>query len=266
MIITDKFVMLNFPKTGSTFVRKVLKQIHSEKESQGYKKLIQILKFKKDLYFNNLWLPNIRDNTFRNGQLDEHGIYIQIPNEHKNKRIVSIRRNLFERYISLYEYKDWQITWKEIPRIVNNFSNFPNLSFEEYMKINLEDNPFGYNKYVNKKLNIGLSSAQFILFYFKEPFKTLQKINEHYINSNQYINDIADVHFLDQKKLNWELYNFLLKMGYRKSKIEFILTSEKVNISTPSNKSINDYYSQDLINLVKKKDYLLFKIFNNFYV
>ena len=28
MLITDRFVMLNFPKTGSSFARKTLKQIH----------------------------------------------------------------------------------------------------------------------------------------------------------------------------------------------------------------------------------------------
>ena len=97
MIITDQFVMLNFPKTGSTFVRNVLKQIHEELTFSSSDRLLMGLGLKKKPYYENLWLPRIR-NTYREQVQDEHGIYSQIPERHRGKTIVSVKRDLFERY------------------------------------------------------------------------------------------------------------------------------------------------------------------------
>ncbi|MFB6305498.1 MAG: hypothetical protein ABEH43_00640, partial [Flavobacteriales bacterium] len=83
MIVTDKFVMLNFPKTGSTFVRKVLKAIAKEDRTKGrYSLGLRKPTFKE---FEILKHPNIRVNNHRYGILDEHGVYDQIPEEHKEK-------------------------------------------------------------------------------------------------------------------------------------------------------------------------------------
>lgn len=265
MIITDKFVMINFPKTGSTFVRNVLKNIHTN--HSFFNKLLFFIGIKKKTSFLNLWLPNLRDNKFRNSPNDEHGIYMQIPNMHQGKKIVSVKRNLFERYISVYEYGYWKKSPPIDPEILKKENkNFPNISFNEFVRLWTTCNPLEYHHEINRKLPIGPATSQFILFYFKEPFKVLKNIDEEYLNSDAYKSDIADIHFLDQNNLNSELYEFLLCHGYSENEIAFIKSEKPVNISTPKNRTIDDYYSNDLKDFVKEKEFFLFKIFNDYVV
>lgn len=265
MIITDKFVMINFPKTGSTFVRNVLKKLHTDFSLTD--RILFKYGLKNKPYFENLWLPNIRDTKYRKSDNDEHGIYCQIPEEHKNKIIVSVKRNLFERYISVYEYGFWKKSPPMNPEILRKHNNnFPNLSFEEFVRLWTRNNPLEKHSRINRKLPIGPASSQFILFYFKNPFDILNKIDVNYINSDDYMQDMAEVIFLNQKELNSELVTFLSKIGYDSNKINFINNENQVNVSRPKNKTIDDYYSNELIEYVKEKEKFLFRIFKDYCV
>lgn len=265
MIITDSFVMINYPKTGSAFARKMLQQVHHGKNETILEKVSYRLGIKKRPLFLVHEEPNIREVTKRTGILDEHGVYIQIPKEHAHKKAISIKRNIYERYISLYEFRDWErAPWVDKEELLKKYPNYPDITFEEFMELLFNNNPFQQLPEVNNKLMVGPATAQFILFFFKEPFKILNKIDSSYISSGQYKNDMANVHFLDQKDLNVELYNFLRSQGYPKRRIDFIIEAKKINNSTPKGKTVRDYFTGDLLNLVNEKDNLLFNIFNEY--
>jgi len=265
MIITDEFVVINFPKTGSTFVRNTLKRVHQRQSLLG--KLLFASRLKRKPYYENLWLPNIRTNSARRNKLDEHGVCSQIPTRHLDKKIVSVKRNLFEHYISSYEYGDWKkAPWVEEEILNKKFTNYPNLSFEEYVDLIHEHNPMEYHPRIGRKLSIGPASCQFILFYFKRPFDIINNMNQEYLELKKYEDDMYPVHFLDQANLNDELYNFLIKFKYQKRKVNFILEEGKHNTSTPVNKSIDDYFTESLLRKVKEKEAFLFSIFNDYYV
>ncbi len=263
MLITKKFVIINFPKTGSTFVRETLKKIHSDIDNND--RFFSFIKKKNNLL--NLWLPNIRADKLRYGVEDEHGLCCQIPKEHSYKKIVSVKRDLFERYISVFEYGDWKVSpWLDEKVILNKFKNYPNLSFKEFIQLMLEFNPWELHPKVNRKLPIGAASSQFIAFYFKKPFEILSKIDENYLSSSSFKSDMFDVHFLNQSNLNDDLYNFLLSNGYKKNDLKDVKTAKKINNSTPEDKSISDYFDESLKNRVKEKEKLLFKIFDKYEV
>lgn len=262
MIITDKFVMINFPKTGSTFVRNVLKKIHTN--YTFYKKIFFKFGIRKKPYYKRLLLPSIRNTDSRTIIKDEHGICSQIPKEFRNRLIVSVYRDIFERYISIYEYGNWKKSpWIDKEILINENKNFPNITFEEFVKLWTKCNPLEYHSKINKKLPIGPLTSQFILFFFKNPFIVLNEIDEKYINSKQYKKDIENIYFLRQKSLNKDLYNFLKNQNYSKNKINFILKEAKHNVSTPKGKSTNDYFTEELISFIKTKEYFLITIIND---
>ncbi|MFD0864087.1 sulfotransferase domain-containing protein [Sungkyunkwania multivorans] len=264
MIITDDFVMINFPKTGSTFVRSVLHQIHHARvhHKSPLRRLLS-----KDPEFVNLKLPNIRTTSFRKGLEDEHGICYQIPEEHRQKKIVSVKRDLFDRIVSSYEYMDWKkAPWISEGEIKERFPNYPNLGFEDYVHLLIEHNPLEVHPEINRKLPIGPLSSFFILFYFKEPFEVLRSIDEAYINSSKYKEDMFDVTFLDQANLNDELHRFLLSNGYKQKEIEFILTEEKKNTTEKNGRTTRDYFADPLLELIKEKEAFLYKVFGEYYV
>lgn len=265
MIITDEFIMINFPKTGSTFVRNVMKELYSNTNYLD-KQLIKF-KLKNEKRLINLQLPNIRVNSKAYGLKDEHGLFFQIPNEYKDREIVSVSRNLFERYISAYEYGNWKKhPWVDEEVLKNRYKTYPELSFKQYMDLVHFFNPYNSNPRINNKLNIGHATCQFILYYFKEPFKILNSINSNYIDSNRYLNDMAKITFLKQDNLNTDLYNFLISKGYNRKKTAFILKKGKENNSTPKGKKISDYFDKNLLNQTKERDKLLFNIFGEYAV
>ena len=261
MIITDDFVMINFPKTGSTFARKMIQDIHCYNKYNFIEKFFYKIKFVKKPFFQILETPNIRNSSNKYKFMDEHGIYKQVPEIHKHKRLMTIKRDVFSRYISMYEFKDWQrAPWLNEKELKVKFDNYPDISFHDFVTLIIENNQIERLPDINKKLLIGPTTAQFILFYFKEPFKILNTIDEAYIQSDNYKNDMINITFLDQGKLNQELYDFLLSVGYKKNKIKFILEAQKINNSTPKGKTINDYFTKDLYDYISYHERFLLKI------
>ena len=247
MIITDKFVMLNFPKTGSSFARKALKEIYEKNDTPLHKVLHRFKLASKPLLIE-LIQPRI-DEIYNYGIKDQHGTYRQIPEQHRHKPIVSVTRNPFDRYVSRY-LTGW---WKRHPpadigQVKKYYPLFPELSFKEYYELyNLLGRENRLNG-ISPKIELGFQTIHFIQFYFKEPMR------------------IPEIVFLHQDNLNQELYEFLLSVGHPEKAISFILEADKVNV-TPrkhSQRDLSSFYSQSLMDDVYEKDKLLFDLFPEF--
>lgn len=261
MIITDNFVVLNLPKTGSTFVRDSLKEIHSSSQSNRgiLAKLISRSKSKRNPVFEELVLPKILK-AEASMPPDQHGLYWQIPPQHKHKSVVSVVRNPYERLASQYRFQ-W---WKQYPPLPKNlleihFPHFPDISFSDYIELRqiaLRRNRGQDNRL---KVDLGHQTVQFIQMFFKDPFQTLREIDDRYINSDQFISDMPEIVFLRTEHLNQDLFNFLAKQQYRRQDIEFILSSPKVNVSKDKC-SKGNLWTEDLVGYVRYKERFLFKI------
>lgn len=263
MIIAKKFVFINFPKTGSTFVRKNLKKL--KETSHSTKKWGKIPFFDKFLFedFRFLNMPNIRAFGIQSRWMKptEHGLRIQIPQKYNTKEIVSIKRNPFELAISLYEFRDWVKTFSPIGEsLKTDFPPFPNISFKEFLEFREKYSYYkNHPEIKNFPSQVGVISMNFICFFAKSnPFQLINTWNEG--GEDIFIKEVKEVVFLENSNLNLELYQYLQKCGYPESQISFIIDAKKEN-TTHKNKKTSEYFDNELAEEFIKKEYLLFKIF-----
>ena len=262
MIITDDFVALNLPKTGSTYLRSAVRRAHRERLG-----LLRYVAFKLGLItkpdFRELLLPHIDDTS--NPELrDQHGTYRQIPVEHRDKKILTVVRNPLDRLVSVYRFA-W---WKTHPpgdetAIREAYPNFPDLSFAEFVDL---FNTFAVAdrlKGLQTKMEIGIQTIQFVQFYFPEPERVLRQMDDEWIASGSYRELLPDVTFLHQENLNRELYEFLKANGYDEVDLSFVLDGERVNITPGQEATVPhlDYYKDGLLEQTIERERLLFHLF-----
>lgn len=257
MLITKNFILLNLPKTGSSFVRAVIKEIYKKKYSYKLSLFLSKLKIIEKPVIE-LMLPNFQSPIkLWSYNIGQHGAYCQIPKKYLDKEVVSVIRNPYSKFISGYEY-GW---WKKYPPIEKaiieeRFLNFPDLDLNEYVEM---------QKMVNSKTNsffLGAQIIQFIKMFFKDPDNVLFNLNKEYINSsNLFKADIARITFLRQEFLNEDLGNFLLKKRFSNEEVLFAKNYKKVNETVSENQySRENIWTQEAIDYVNDSERFLFII------
>ena len=243
VIITKDFVILNLPKTGSSFVREVIISIYNKRGATSEE-------------FMELMTPNTKIPTLK----DQHGCYDLIPRKYQGRKIISVIRDPYLRLKSLYRY-GW---WKEHPYvdkmlIETHLPNFPNLSFDKFLEMEKLVNDKLKNDYeIPYSLEIGNQTIQFIRFFFRNHRKVLSSLTLDYFLSGEYKNDICDVSFLRNENLNLELFKFLSNNGFSNEEAEFALNHEKVNVTKSLlNENIDD---RVLIEHINTTEWILFEI------
>ena len=120
------------------------------------------------------------------------------------------------------------------------------------------------------KANFGIETLDFIQFFFKTPQDVLAKIvhDPHgYISSQRYKADMFNVNFIGTDRLNEELYDFLLNMGWNRNEVAFVLNLEKIfpKEGGRSKEQVwEKYYTRELKSIIRKKERLIFDIFPQF--
>lgn len=264
MIITDHFVILNFPKTGSSFVRKTLKTIH------GYdflpRRICRKLGLPDRSGMKELLLPTIGRKTRYRDIRAQHGTYRQIPHEHRHKTIATVMRNPFDRYVSTFLYGYWRDKFPAIvpeEELYRRFPKFPDLTFPDYYRlIHLYSRENKLNG-ATPEADLGNHTVHFVQFYFPEPEKVLNRMDDDYVARQDYLEEMPEIVFLHQERLNEELYAFLEGCGYPASRIDFIRQAAPVNV-TPrqqGEQEVEAFYSQAMIDKILRRDRLLFDLF-----
>lgn len=263
MIITDEFILLNLPKTGSTFARTCLFEVHKKINRDIFFRLKNWGKKKQII---ELKMPNIRDYN-PNLKPDQHGTYTQIPSNYltNNRDVVAIIRNPFEGYVSRYKFKWYErVDYTDDQRkiIMDKYPSFPNFSFDEYcsfenefIKSNIEE------KYHLKiQSEVGVLSAQFIQMFSKNPKHTFELINNSEVTKEDLLKDFPKIRFLKNENLNNDLHEYLLNKSYQNDKIDFILSENKVNVSSSSD-DVSNLLEKKHKEFIMKKEWILFKLF-----
>ncbi len=265
MIITNKFVMLNFPKTGSTFVRQALEELYQTKlKKSSISKYADRLNLLSRVQFQELRVPNHKIMGLRSGIKDHHGTYQQVPLKYRQREIVTVTRNPFDRYVSQYEFRWWAThPILDVDELKKRFPQFPDLTFEQYLEYTDMEIPLrtGNN---DLGCEIGNQTVQFVQMYFKKGKEVLKEIDDAYIEGKKYLFDMPKIVFLRMEHLNEDLYSYLLSRGYKKNDIEFILYKGKVQpregTRRKENSRWNDYFSEKLLIRTQAKEKLLFDI------
>ena len=262
MVITDKFVYIHKPKTGGSFVTDALLALYDTKWTRlSHLRLALFGKISFHNHFGELKMTSAK-----------HAGCSLIPKGELSKPIVSTIRNPFDYYVSQFEFgwwkrKEWMKYYQKFPGFKQKFPSFPDLSFRQFMElIHFVFNPKGHHDFDNPQ-SIGRNTIEFIDMYFKSPVEIHNKINPEYAQSGLFRKDMHPVHFIFTHKLNQQLHDFLLEMGYPADKIAFILKKEKVlpqGKGRTAKQKWQQYYTNDMIDLVRKKDEFLFSIFPEF--
>lgn len=264
MIITKDLVILNLPKTGSSFVRKVIKDIYWKRNKNILTRALLrfgLIKILHRLGYRAIGYKELRTKhpTVSNYK-DQHGCYDQIPTRAKNKKILSVVRDPYLRLISIYKFK-W---WAKNPPLENeliksHFPNFPDLTFQQYLKLDMLTNKRMKEKYgIDKHIKIGNQSIQFIRFFFRNHKKILAELNTDYIVNGSYKNDICDVTLIKNENLNEELASFLSKFDFSNEELSFIRDHGKVNVT--KNNVDNSFLNQEFINYINENEWILLEI------
>ncbi|MEL7145978.1 MAG: sulfotransferase family 2 domain-containing protein [Bacteroidota bacterium] len=254
MILTEDFIALNNPKTGSTFVRTILKILYDHPSDHQLLRKLQYKVGMKQPALRELILPSIKNYRKKPNQ---HGTYSQIPNTHSEKPVFSVVRNPYEKLLSAYEYK----FWAKAPRIPmdtlsKHFPHFPDLSMDEFIDmVLLADQETNLNK--NESI-IGSQTEQFIYMFFKEPKKVLGNLSTRYFETKAYLDDLGKVEFLTQENLNTELITYLGRYGFSSEQLEVINRHEKVNENKSRKKDRSAMMTDKFFQYIDNKEkYLL---------
>lgn len=227
--------MINLPKTGSTFAEKAIVQLYKPYFQRRYPQYWLPGKKAFKLLFPHIGFS--RDKILQGkASIGKHGVYSQIPEKHKSKRILSIIRNPFDRLLSLYHFKEWRYHLPEA-QILQQYSSFPNLSFEEYVDYHYRFGTKDLTLGLNTEFKYGPQTAMFIHFFAKDPVKTFESIRGDFsIKNNPDL--FGEVDFLHTENLNQELFDYLQSLGYEEKKIAFIKEMGKRNVSEKKEKIV----------------------------
>jgi hypothetical protein len=237
MLITESFVMLNYPKTGSSFARKVIKDLYAREPRRRF----------GGRWCKELILPNIRHESEPN----QHGCYSQIPRRYRNREVVSIVRSPYERFISNFEFRYWvNNPILQASVVQERFPTFPELSLDQYVD---------FDALVAKavsKVALGAQTVQFVQLFSRQFPKTI----DDSLDLATAIDGLANITFLRQENLNLELMSFLRRKGFSNEETAFIETHEPVNVTPGGSPNRDALWTAKALDYVRTTEGLLFEI------
>lgn len=265
MLISDHCVMINFPKTGTSFVRACLHELYANQARTAnlFKRAAYALHAIPKPKLLELMLPNIEYAQTDYRVPDQHGKVSQIPQIHRHKPVVSITRNPFDRAVSGYEFGWWKNhLYDTVENIKAAFPNFPHLDFCEYLAF-MDSQICHRIPAAIPQNDIGIQTVEFIQYYFYDPLDALTKLNDEYIYSGAYKRDMPDITLMHTEHLSDELHKYLFSLGFKESELAFILEKPRLRPGETERSSDTQrltYWTPDLIKARLHKERYLFKI------
>ncbi|WP_435134203.1 hypothetical protein [Formosa sp. A9] len=211
MIVTKDFVLLNYPKTGSSYMRECIKQLYKEDS------LFNSIFYKQEV-FKELYFPKIYGNPSSNYK-DQHGIAKQIPKMYQDRPILTVVRNPLERITSSY-YFGW---WKrnpvgEISSIEKEYPDYPNIDLLTYAKLLNNPKLTPSNLLPQYADTLGYSTRLFLIFYSEDPEHSAQRLISG--QTEDLLGVIKpNIHFLKQEHLQEDLTQYIKTHTSRDHKV-----------------------------------------------
>lgn len=232
MLITSRFVVLNVPKSGSSFVRAALKAVYARRRARAGvgERLRAAAGFgDSDLFLRELMLPNVR---LPDRAPDQHGVRAQVPPQYRQLPLVAVARNPWDKLRSEYEYR-WWADHPPLPfrALRGGFPRFPDLSFDEFLRLSdliAERKLGGLNP-----LGLGNLTVEFVQFFWPDPAAALAGLNDNHVASGAWEHALGDLTLLRQDRLNAELAAFLARHGFGEDEQAMCLAHPRVNETRP---------------------------------
>jgi hypothetical protein len=245
MLITSHFVVINLPKTGSSFVRAVIKKIYARRR----------WRWGRDRFLKELILPSVGGSRRERGQ---HGRLRQVPSAYRHLPLVSVVRNPYEKLLSMFEYS-W---WKEHPflpmdELVRIFPHFPHLSLDEFVQ--MIDTAAERTLGGSNPNALGRQTIQFVRFFFHQPDQVLPRLTDFYVDAGEFRRDMGDVTFLRQERLNDDLADYLARFDFSADELALCRAHPRVN-RTRGVPNRNSLWTPTSVHYVDQKERLLLRM------
>ena len=269
MIVTRRFIVLNMPKTGSTFVRLVLARLHHVPMLVLTQPSVRRLNNWLNPGFKEFHYPNIREHGPTYGVPDQHGTWAQAPLRFQSLPVVMVVRNPLDRYVSEFYFR-WWASHKIVDRTIltKELPSFPALSFEDFLRYKDFEIPVRCNG-CEPAVGIGSQTVEFVQMLFKEPLAVLHNLDDQYVRSGFYKHQLPKkLTLLRMENLNAELYAYLRSMGYPDNRIDRVLDEPVIQPKEGTTREAGldwrTLYSPELIDLVTHKERLLFQMLQDY--
>ena len=255
MHISGNSIFINYPKTGSSFIRQSLDTLNANIEKDRVLKITNPGK-QKTLKFEQVLVPQIRNTRVRYLEPDPHGVCDQIPIEHQNKAVFSVYRGVFDRLVSVYTYADYKRVNYFPDEVVKKYGDLAKLSFDDFIDLYYTHPPGTEGISQAVKDQIGPLTIQFIKFFFVNGIEML-KTGDILNVLDDSAKHMHSVKWIDFRDLSNGLYMSLKNQGYPNRLIKFIRNSPKVNVSRDSGLDLSNMYSSNQVKEIESKERLL---------
>jgi len=155
----------------------------------------------------------------------------------------------------------------------SRYPHYPDLSFEEFVtgsEVLLQRHR---NSALPPERRLGLQSEQFVRFFFRQP-EVFAEIDDCYLEERRFEADLFPVVFLRTHRLNQDLHDYLIAVGFEPDRVRFILDESRVrppghplegeNRNWSAGHGWSDYYTPTLQQFVKTRERLLLAMFPEF--
>lgn len=243
MLITPDFVFIHMPKTGGTFIVRMLQKVYGDAAVETGRK---------------------------------HATCDEIPEAERGKPIVSVMRSPFERYVSQYHYGWWRTQpqeYRDPAAIRADFPRYPDVGFAEFVTI---ANRFfvnvhrgvatGYETpHLPPALAPGWHTEQFVRFFCRDSRRAFAGLTEQALRDGRAEPYEYPVEFLKTETLNDDLADLLARFGVEAALADAVRRHERVlpeqAHETRERADADDYFDDALRDFVLGKERFLFNRF-----
>ena len=231
MIITPHMVLLNYPRTGSTWARGVLRRLHGVEGRALARTLAGTRLGWRG--FHELTLSIDRTaSALREGRRSQHGSWRQIPSWARSRPVVSVGRDPLVHLESAYHHGFWRDhPAAPVPSVREALPSFPELDLPGYVeyldRFALPDVLQG----AEPRAAIGVQTAQFLRFFHPRPQEALATLTDEDLDGDALVASLPRVRFLRTERLQQDLTQLLLEQGYGSRAVEQAMAQSDRNAS-----------------------------------
>ena len=251
MVATDRFVYVHQPKTGGTFVTKVLFELADE------------------LGTRELKVRSPRT-AFVRAKL-KHGTCRDVPRRLRDRPVWTTVRNPYRQYVSEYAFGWWRRDEyrghfrRRVRRFEARYPDYPDLAFADFLRLYHE--AFGRtarSRRFDGDDGVGWLTERFVRYYGRRPRRLLRRLRPD-DGPAALDGELFDVRYLRTGRLNADLHRALLDAGLDAERVAFVPGHERV---LPTNAAAKErprdwraYYTPGLAAHVRRNDAILFRLF-----
>jgi hypothetical protein len=243
MLITPDFVFIHMPKTGGTFVTKMLQKVYgTEAKLHGRK----------------------------------HGTCEEIPEGEREKPIVSVFRSPFDRYISQFHYAWWKTNpqeYCEVDLLQKAYPSYPDLSFSDFVHVANQyftnahrGQANGYsNDYLDEQNQMGWHTEQFIRFFCRQPATAFASVRDENLHGGKIEAFEYPVEFMHTERLNQDLASLLSRFDISKENLKSVLEHDRIlpkqSFEKRLEQGLEQYFDDALSGYLSRREQYLFNKF-----